>query len=358
MNILPRSNLLRLFMRQGFDYAPVQFYLCPSLESMFHKRFGENEDYQEFFNFPWRSIEPPLMKTPGKQVDWKSYFSYALKDGTSFDFWGIAHEPGSKAAMHMTRMHHPMKTFSSLNQFQEYPYPEALSDRDNLMKEQVLSLQDKGLAAVGSLVCTVWETAWYMRSMEQLMMDMLTEDPIAEYHLNRVTEIACKQAAAYAHAGVDILLLGDDVGMQESIMMSREMYVDWLKPRLKKVIETAKQIKPDILISYHSCGYVLPLIPDFIEAGIDILNPFQPECMDFKELHTQFGDEISFWGGLGTQTTMPFGNPEDVRREVFRNLEIAGDKGGLLVAPTHLLEPEVPWDNILAYVGACRDFFR
>jgi uroporphyrinogen decarboxylase len=78
--------------------------------------------------------------------------------------------------------------------------------------------------------------------------------------------------------------------------------------------------------------------------------------MDFREIHALFGDKISFHGTIGTQTTMPFGTPDDVRRAVFENLEIAGDKGGLLVAPTHLLEPEVPIENIISYIKACADF--
>jgi uroporphyrinogen decarboxylase len=80
--------------------------------------------------------------------------------------------------------------------------------------------------------------------------------------------------------------------------------------------------------------------------------------MDFADIHADFGDRVSFHGTIGTQTTMPFGTPDDVRREVLRNLTIAGPKGGLFVAPTHLLEPEVPWENIEAYIGACREFLQ
>jgi uroporphyrinogen decarboxylase len=141
-------------------------------------------------------------------------------------------------------------------------------------------------------------------------------------------------------------------------MMSLDMYREWLKPRLAKVIAAAKAIKPDILIHYHSCGYVEPYIPDLMEAGVDILNPVQPECMDFAKLHAEHGDRWSFNGTLGTQTTMPFGSAKDVRDVVLRNLDIAGAKGGLMVCPTHLLEPEVPWENVEAYVKACRDFSR
>jgi uroporphyrinogen decarboxylase len=101
---------------------------------------------------------------------------------------------------------------------------------------------------------------------------------------------------------------------------------------------------------------VTPLIGDFIEAGIDVLSPVQPECMDFAELHKAFGDRVSFSGTIGTQTTMPFGTPEQVRELTFKNLDIAGEKGGLLCCPTHFLEPEVPWENIEAYLQACRDY--
>jgi uroporphyrinogen decarboxylase len=176
--------------------------------------------------------------------------------------------------------------------------------------------------------------------------------------LDKITEHSCQQAAAFAAAGADIIELGDDIGMQDSIMMSKEMYEAWLQPRLARVIGAAKAQNPDVLIFYHTCGYVTPLIGSLIEAGVEILNPVQPECMDFSEIHDAYGDRLSFNGTIGTQTTMPFGAPEEVKAAVWRNLEIAGDKGGLFCCPTHLLEPEVPWENIEAYVAACKEFGR
>jgi uroporphyrinogen decarboxylase len=163
------------------------------------------------------------------------------------------------------------------------------------------------------------------------------------------------RAQSYARAGVDALRLGDDIGMQRTIMMSEELYCDWLKNRLARVIREAKKINPNLIVFYHSCGFVTPMIPHLIEAGIDVLNPVQPECMDFAEIHAAYGDRLSFHGTIGTQTTMPFGTPDDVRRAVYQNLEIAGDKGGLFVAPTHILEPEVPVENVVAYIKACQD---
>ncbi len=219
-------------------------------------------------------------------------------------------------------------------------------------------IHDKGQAVFVWQECTIWETAWYLRSMENLMTDMTMEDEKAGWLLDQITEKACYRAEIFAKQGADIIGLGDDIGMQESIMMSMEMYQQWLKPRLAKVIQTVKSVNPDILISYHSCGYIEPFIPELIEIGVDILNPIQPECMDFEEIHKKYGSQISFNGTIGTQKVMPFGNPEEVIKNVERNLNIAGEKGGLFCCPTHVLEPEVPWENIEAYVKACNEYTR
>ena len=122
---------------------------------------------------------------------------------------------------------------------------------------------------------------------ESLRGDGTGDDPMAEYLLDKITDLACYRVRKFAEAGADILLLGDDIGMQSTPMMSMAMYRTWLKPRLAKVIAAAKSVKPDLLVHYHSCGYVLPFIDDLIEAGVDILNPVQPECMDFAQIHAQ-----------------------------------------------------------------------
>ncbi len=236
------------------------------------------------------------------------------------------------------------------------PSPALITEDFTRFEKRVKDIQAAGLAVFVWMECTIWETAWYLRGMENLMVDMATEDAKATRLLDIITEKACYRAEKFAAMGVDILGLGDDIGMQETSMMSSGMYRQWLGPRLKLVIQAAKAILPDILISYHSCGKTTTLVPELIDAGIDILNPVQPECMDFEETHQQFGDQISFNGTIGTQKLMPFGTPQQIRDEVFKNMDIAGEKGGLFCCPTHVVEPDVPWENIEAYVQACRDY--
>ncbi len=355
----PRENLLSLYRRTGYAFAPVEFGMCPALQEKMRRAVGEGVDLATHFDYPHgfarAGVPGPKLK-PRATPNWRAFFPEPLHEQTSFSEYGVAMESGHQGTHHLWRMHHPMAHFDSLAQMQEYPWPEW--DYADLapLRQAVAAARANGLPTFAHLACTIWETAWYIRDMTVLMTDMAMEDDKAVFLLDRVTADATARAAALAGAGADVICMGDDVGMQQTIMMSLEMYRQWLKPRLAKVIAAAKAANPEVLIHYHSCGYIEPYIPDLIEIGVDILNPIQPECMEFAKLHAEYGQVLSFNGTLGTQSTMPFGTPAEVRQVVESNLRLAGSRGGLLVCPTHLLEPEVPWENVEAYVRACRDF--
>ncbi len=351
-----RENYLSIARRTGYDYMPVKFFMCPSLQEKFNAYLKEHDmkiPLGEAYVAPL-----PSTCTPADTFREIYYKDKSFKPGTTIDRWGVAHEPGSKAAFHMTYMHNPMEDFDSVEEIEAYPFPVLHEDGLAAQIERVRDLHAEDRAAMGELRCSIWETAWYMRGMENLMCDMMSEDPMATALLDKVTAFAEQNMVSFAKAGCDCIYLGDDIGMQHTIMMSEELYGQWLKPRLKRIIDAAKAIKPDILIFYHSCGHVTELIPQLIEAGVDVLNPVQPECMEFRELHDRFGDILSFHGTIGTQSTMPFGTPEEVRRKVFENLDIAGPHGGLYACPTHMLEPDVPVENIAAYIQACVDYIN
>ena len=351
----PRENLLGLLRREGYDWVPCEFFLCQSQIDSFHAKYGEDKDYFDFFEMPWRRL-PDLVPDDDDRSRFLPFHNPRNKlKVEELDEWGIGHR-ATPTSMHMTQMFCPLRDEDDEDVFAEYPLPTYSEAGNPGLKAQADALHARGLASIGNMQCTIWETAWYIRGMEPMMMDMMSEEEGADIILDRVTEMSISRAQLYAKAGVDVLYLGDDVGMQQSLMMSEELYCTYLKPRLKKVIDAAKAIKPDIIVVYHSCGYVLPLIKHLIEAGIDVLNPVQPECMDFKDVFDRYKGQVSFHGTIGTQSVMPFGTPEEVKREVKRNLDIAGQHGGLLVAPTHLIEPEVPWENILAYAEACKEY--
>jgi len=360
----PRENLLSLYRRDGFDYAPVHFNLCPELEGTFRRAYPGRGEYAEVFEFPMRVLTDPAFPwiaeiegfVPQRTWDYDLYYDPPIAEGARMDIWGIAHEPGSAAAHHMTQMRHPLERLDSIEQLQAYPWPDFERADWSYLDSEIAAIHDKGLAAQLWMECTIWETAWYMRRMDILMTEMALGDDKAVFLLDKITDLACFRAGKYAATGADIIALGDDVGMQNRIMMSKDMYTTWLRPRLKRVIDAARAVKPDVIIQYHSCGHVTELIDEFITAGIDVLNPVQSECMDVLEIFAAYKDVLSFNGSLGTQTTMPFGTPQEVKDTVRRNLDAVGEKGGLLCCPTHMLEPEVPWKNVEAYVDACRTY--
>jgi uroporphyrinogen decarboxylase len=192
--------------------------------------------------------------------------------------------------------------------------------------------------------------------MEALLMDMVAAPELAGALLDRVTEICAALAARLARTEIDIMWLADDFGTQRALIVRPDMWRTWFKARLKTVVQAAKSIRPDLLVAFHSDGKIDEIIPDLIDVGIDVLNPIQPEVMDPAQIKREYGQDLAFWGGLGTQTTLPFGSADDVRNAVRDLIATVGDGGGYLIAPTHVVEPEVPWENIVAFMEAVDEY--
>lgn len=348
-----RENFFAIVRKQGYEWMPPEFTLCPHLQGLMKERIG-TEDYGKYFGFPWVNIEDIRLLDPDREK-FRGYFNPPLAADGFMDEWGVGHEP-SPNSMHMTYMRHPLEHVETVEELLRYPFPDFAGGYKEHQRQQVEEAKKNDKIAMGNMQCTLWEISWYLRSMEELFCDMMEENEIAEFIFDKALESARIRAKAYVDAGVDAPFFGDDIGMQQTIMMSEELYCRWIKPRLKELIDFVKGINPEVIVFYHSCGFIEPLIPHLIEAGIDVLNPIQSECMDFVEICKKYSDQVSFHGTIGTQTVMPHGTPEEVKEEVFRNLDAAGERGGLLVAPTHMLEPEVPLENVLAYVEACREY--
>ena len=200
----------------------------------------------------------------------------------------------------------------------------------------------------------IFEDSWQIRGIEPFLMDMAAQPEWAEFILDKIMARNMKCAVAGAEAGVDLLLTADDVATQMSMMFSAGQWRHFIKSRWEKIYSAARAIKPDIEICYHSDGKIEPIIAELIEIGVTILNPIQPECLDPLEIKRLYGDKIVFEGTIGTQTTMPFGFAGDVRNLVRERAGTLGKDGALILCPTHVLEPEVPVENVLAFIDAAR----
>lgn len=345
-----REKFFAAINRKLEGYIPFEFHFCPSLEKKFFEKTGL-KDYEEYYDMPLRFI---AAIPNDRDVNFTKY--HTNLDQIEIDkTWGIGYKTGSME--HFVQMQHPMENFETIEEFAAFPYPDpAIDFKWDDFKLKTQELKSRDLITVASMACTNFEIAWYLRGMDIFMIDMLANPELANYHLDRITEIRCEMARRYAQCEVDILHLGDDVSTQLSMMMSPETWREFLKPRLKKVIDSAKQVNPDIIIDYHGDGNLQKIIPELIEVGVQILNPVQPECMDPVKIKELYGDKLTFRGTIGTQTTLPFGTPEEVEKVCTEMITKVGKGGGLILAPTHMLEPEVPWENIEAMINTIKKY--
>ncbi len=184
------------------------------------------------------------------------------------------------------------------------------------------------------------------------MTDFVTDPDLAERILDVPFQCHLSAAKRLVEMGVDMIWTGDDVGTQKGMMISPAHWRKFLKPRMAQFSAELKAINPQVKLAYHCDGDLSPIIPELIEIGVDVLNPIQSACMDPAKLEKQYGEKLCFWGSLDEQHTLPFGTPDDVRREVLTRLETIGKDGGLIIGPTHHVQLDTPMENFWAMVHA------
>jgi uroporphyrinogen decarboxylase len=200
---------------------------------------------------------------------------------------------------------------------------------------------------------SLFERAWTLRGMENLLIDMHLHPEFVEELLDAIVEY---NLAILRHAlefPIDGCRFGDDWGTQQGVMMGPELWRRFLKPRLARQYALVHEHGRRVFI--HSCGAVSELFDDLIEIGVDCFNPFQPEVMDVYEMKRRYGGRLSFYGGLSTQRTLPFGSPDEVQAEARRLMREIGRDGGYILAPAHDVPRDVPLANVLALIEAARE---
>jgi uroporphyrinogen decarboxylase len=195
----------------------------------------------------------------------------------------------------------------------------------------------------------VFEMYWRLRGMEQALLDMVENPSLAAEMFERCASFAISEAEeAFRRYRLDWLWTGDDVASQTNLMFSPGAWRRLVKPALAGVFKAGKAY--GVPVAYHSCGAIRPIIPDLVEMGMDVLNPVQVNCpgMDIFELKREFGQQITFMGGLDTQYLLPSGSVSEVRQAVRRLLDLVADGGGYILAASHTIPPETPDENIFA----------
>ena len=279
-----------------------------------------------------------------------------------FNSWGVGSVEGDPGMWFPAI--HPLAETHLIEDLESYPWPD-MNDPTRVahVKAEARRLAEENKYAI---LATPWlafplERAYAMQRMDRFMRNLGKYPDFTRALLTKITEL-CKTLMGHflreIGEDIDMIKIGDDLGMQNSLLMSPKMYRDIVKPIHADYISFIKSHTKAKLF-FHTDGDVFPLIPDFIEMGVDILKPVQTSAgkmSNLEELKRQFGRHLVFCGAIDTHRVLPFGTPEEVSLEVKRIIQILGRDGGYMLASVHTIMPDVPPENILAMVDAAMEF--
>lgn len=201
---------------------------------------------------------------------------------------------------------------------------------------------------MASIGFSMFERAWTMTGMENLLVYMISDPEFVDALLDKILEYNLEKINIALEYDIDCFYFGDDWGQQKGLIMGPVFWRKFIKPRVAKMYEKVKSHGK--MVAQHSCGDISELFPDLIEIGLDIYQTFQPEIYEIRNVKKEFGKHLTFWGGISTQTLLPVATPDEVKRVTRETIEILGNGGGYIAAPTHAVPGDVPPENIEALV--------
>jgi uroporphyrinogen decarboxylase len=344
------------------DRVPIDYWATSEVSAMLRARYGfsSQEELLRHFDVDFRYIEGPQYAGPELCI---------RPDGAKEDHFGVPRRPvnygeAGKCGTYSEVTEYPLEKMDTLDEIEAYAkWPQASHFDYEPVREQARQARETGKVVVfmGDRLnrCAQLKPAMYVRGPERIFTDLYMNPEIARHIFSRITDFYCDYMRATleaAEGNIDIVFTGDDFGTQENMFMPTRAWRDLLKEGFKRFIDLGHEF--DCKVAHHTCGSINSLIPEFVDCGLDILNPLQPDVagMDYEEIKATFGSDIAFHGAISIQTTMPYGSPDDVRNEVKDRVEKLGKDGGLILSTAHNIQTDTPVENIEALFNAYREF--
>ncbi len=345
-----KERALRAIHHQQPDCVPVDFSARQEVTDALIRHLGL-KDYDallEHFDVDLRYIQPIEVI-----YDPKRYVGPHLRtfpDGSWEDIWGVRRRPVCiSTGLYEEVCFSPLKEATTVEQVvaHRWPSPDWFDYSDIFPQCQRYS----PYARVGGSWGAIFGDAYRLQGMETFLANMVLRPEVVKAIVERVEQFyygVNERIFDAAQGQLEIYYFGNDFGTQRGLLFSGKMFHEFFAPGLARLARQAKE--RGMAVMFHSCGAVSELIPDFIAAGVDILDPVQSGAanMDPLKLKAEFGDKLCFHGGIDTQDLLPFGTIHQVRDRVRQLVECVGSGGGYILAPDQLLQGDVPVDNILA----------
>ena len=360
----PRERMIATLDREKPDRVPIQFTLRDELMDKMKTHYGveTGQDVEAILGADmYRGVGvKTLWPEYEKRVNGELSGSYGhigrtvLRDERTFESqWGVVEQIGS-TGQYLQWMGGPFVHTDDLDSF-DWPGEDRIV-MDPATPARVQDLKDQGYWVTGSSGMHPFKQAWRMRGFENFLCDYVANPDWVEAIYDRVATYNIAVCRKMAEAGVDMLEYWGDVAMQDRMIVPPEQWRRLDKQVWKRIIDATREVRPDIVFFFHSDGDVTPIIPDIIEAGFDIINPLQPECVNPGLIKQKYGDRITLDGGGSVQRTLPRGTLDDVRAEVDFLMKCCAWNGGFILRPSNVVGFDVPVENIVTWLEMARDY--
>lgn len=334
--MLPVENVIAALTHKTPDAVPCEVRCTVDMEAQMFAYTGDKNYISKYIDLPIIRID---LEPTGE----------IIKPGFYKDVFGVVWNRTEDKNIGV-----PENAIITPENLKNYKFPEPLPDSYFLKPRETFAKAKKaGKYRLARLNLSLWERAWAMRGMENMMMDIAADPTFTAEYLWKICEYNCKVLKrAISNLEFEGVHFGDDWGTQLGMMMSPQMWRTFIKTCLRKMYAIVRDAGK--FVSIHSCGKVQELFDEFIEIGVNSFNPFQPEVIDVDWAAKTYKNRLCFWGGISTQDGLAFGTPEQVYQETKHLIEL-GRQGGIIVCPAHTIPPGSKPANIIAMLESMRE---
>ena len=377
-----RARVKRALSHHQPDRTPVDFLASPEIWKRLVDHLGIPQralSEEDYFDPAWETVlehfdvdmrvfsydqffaPPTSLLRPGATIDWWNALSRSTPnrmwrqqtpDGTAYDLWGhVIRNVANQTGAYEEYSTWPLAGATSIADLRNYPWPEPDWWDFSALPDVIRLLDARGDYHMRFRIGSVFEVGWQLRGLQEMLMDLVLQPEIPRYIMERLTDIYVEnteRVLALAGDRLDMVYFYDDVATQNGLMISEKMWREYIRPCHTRIIDVAK--RHGLPVMYHCDGAIYPLIGELIDMGVDVINPVQSDAagMEPKRLKDEFGDRLSFHGGIDIMRTLPRGTTDEVRSEVGERIRVLGNGGGYILASSHHIQSDTPLANVFA----------
>ena len=353
----PHERVMIALDHKNPDRPPIDCIISLEMEEKLreHLNIKDKEGLLNYLGIDFRWIMPSDYYIGPSELTPKEHLQALGKD-----IFGVMWKQASnKFTQYNELALSPLANAKTLKELKEYPWPSPDWYDFSSLKEDIKRLNEKDKYAILFVGGAWFETMWYLRGLDRLMLDLIDQPEIVEFLSFKVIEFYKERSMRAIEASdeqIDIVTSAGDFGSQIGMLISPEVWQKQLRQWCVELITPFKKI--GLKTFYHSCGSIIPVIDDLIKMGLDILNPVQPKAvgMDAMNLKRKFGKRISFHGGIDVQELLPLGTPDKIEKEVTEVINILGKDGGYIVASAQNIQTDTPIENVIAMYRTAREY--